>query len=88
MQLLSSSPWTTVAQLCCDEARAAGIVEMKGRVRPKPIVIDHDGLAALRPQEERTAAARRTYREQVGELDAAVIGDCIAALLFTHHTPE
>jgi hypothetical protein len=88
INLHSSSPWSTVAQLCCDEARAAGIVEMEGRLRPKPVVADPEALAALRPQGEQAAAARAAYREWVGELDAAVIGDCIAALLFAHHTPE
>jgi hypothetical protein len=86
--LQESAPWSNVAALCCDEAVSAGLLEVTGRLTPAPVIVDQADIDALRPADREIAEARARYRATESELDAAVIGDCLAALLWAHHTPE
>jgi hypothetical protein len=43
-------------------------------------VSDPAALEALGPRNEEIAEAREAYRKAEAELDAAVFGDCVAAL--------
>jgi hypothetical protein len=52
------------------------------------VVIAPERLSSLEARDAAIAAARSSYREAMGDLDAAVAGDCYAALMFAHHTPE
>ena len=87
LPLSSGSPWASVAEFCRSEARAAGIVELQGRLIKKPVISDKAALEALRARDAEIAAARAAYREREAALDEAVIGDCIAAIHWAHQTP-
>jgi hypothetical protein len=81
--LHSPSPWASVALLAQHEAQAAGLVGVRGFFARRPTVIDAAGVETLRMRDAQIVAARTAYREQHGDLDAAVFGDCYAALLWS-----
>jgi hypothetical protein len=86
--LSSGSPWTSVVNVCSDEARDAGIVEMRGRLFRKPVIAAAVELDALRERDGQIAAARSAHRERERDLDDAVIADCLAALHWTHNSGD
>lgn len=82
------SPWNAVANHCCAEALAAGLIEIKGRLFPKPVIVDSAAVEALRSVDAEIVALRTSYRQREPEIDAAVIGDCLHAVHWAHHTPD
>jgi hypothetical protein len=86
LDLSQGSPWASVAEYCREEARAAGLIEVKGRLFKKPVVTDPDALRALEPRDAKIVAGRDRFREREPELDGAVISDCIAAVSWAHQS--
>jgi hypothetical protein len=84
LNLNDGQPWVSVAEYCRDEARAAGLIELKGRVFKKPVIADPDAVRALEERDAEIAAARVKYREKESELDEALISDCAAAVSWAH----
>jgi hypothetical protein len=85
----SGQPWTSVANHCRDQARAAGLVEVEGRLRRKPVIADQAAVEALRPRDAEIAQSRRRYRESdAPELDQAVFADCVSAVWWAHSTSD
>lgn len=74
------APWAGVAGYCFAEARAAGLVEKKGRLFKKPVIADPAAVEALRGRDAEIVRVRTKYREEQKELDNAVIADCVLAL--------
>lgn len=74
------APWAGVAAHCQQEARDAGLLEIKGRVFKKLAVPDPAALEALKPHDDEIAAARQTHMDREPELDQAVFGDCVQAI--------
>jgi hypothetical protein len=71
------SPWTTVCSHCFHEARAAGLVELKGRIFKKIVISDPAAVEALRGRHDELRAARGQYLDAEPELTGAVIADCM-----------
>jgi hypothetical protein len=88
LEIGGGAPWQRVAEICFQEAEAAGLVESKGRIRRKPVIADPAGVEALRERDAEIVAARGKYREEHEELDNAVLADCIHALHWAHSTPN
>lgn len=84
MDIAGSSPWGKVVSHCFAEARAAGLVDNKGRLFKKLVITDPAGVEALRGRDAEIVAARKRYREEQKELDHAVIADCLLALDWAH----
>ena len=84
LDLPHQGPWTKVTGVCFAEANAAGLVAAKGRLFKKPVITDAAGVDALRPRDEEIVTARQVYREQNGDLDVAVTGDCLSALRWAY----
>lgn len=84
--LYDKSPWTSVAGYCLNEARDAGLVEIKGALIRKPVITDSAGVEALATRDAEIVAARTGYRERQGELDGAVLADCIPAVSWAHQS--
>jgi hypothetical protein len=84
MDLPYQGPWTKIVGLCAAEAQAAGLIAMKGLFVKKPVVTDAAAVEALRTRNEEIAAGRAAYREENADLDAAVYGDCFAAIRWAH----
>ena len=81
LELNSGQPWVSVANYARDQARAAGLVELEGRIRRKPVIADPGAIESLRARDREIAEARRRYRErEAPELDQAVFADCVAAV--------
>lgn len=86
--LHSSAPWETVAGFCRNEAVAAGIVKVKGRLSRKPVIADRAALDLLRARDAEIVAGRAAYRQSRPELDDCMLGDCFAAVHWAHGTPN
>lgn len=85
LDLNSREPWATPAALCFGEAKSAGLLDVRGRLWRREIVVtDPDGVRALEPRDAEIVAARTRYRDREPELDGAVISDCFAALDWAH----
>ncbi len=81
--LSSTQPWASVAAYCRDEAEAAGVIEVSGRIRKK-ISVDKEALEELRPRDTEIAEARKAYRDREPDLDQAVFTDCLQAIEWRH----
>ena len=88
LNLTSGSPWNSVANYCRDEARAAGLIELQGRVFKKPVIAGPAAVSALEARDEEIVSARRRYKEQEPELDNAVLSDCAAAVDWAHQSSD
>ena len=75
-----SEPSDNVSSWCRGELVQAGFIEVKGWLRPKPLVIDPATVESVRGWNDRIVAMRAAYREREAELDDAVCEDCYAAL--------
>jgi hypothetical protein len=84
--LSSGSPWNSVAEFPRNEAREAGVLELKGRLIKRPVISDPTALEALKERDAEILAARTRYREQEPDLDGALISDCLAAVSWAHNT--
>lgn len=86
--LSSGSPWNSVAEFPRDEAREAGLLELKGRLIKRPVIADPAALEALKERDAEIVAARSRYLEQEPELADAVLHDSFAAVSWAHNTTD
>jgi hypothetical protein len=86
LEIGGGSPWGRVAEICFNEAEAAGLVEKQGRIFKKPVISDPAAVEALKERDAEIVAARTKYRSEQQELDHATIADCIHALHWAHST--
>lgn len=86
LDLHDRAPWATVAGYCVGEARAAGLVEVKGRIFKKPVITDPAAVEKLKARDAEIVAARTKYRERETELDNAVISDCLHAVSWAYQS--
>jgi hypothetical protein len=71
------APWRTVCSHCFQEARAAGLVGVKGRIFKKVVITDPAALETLRPRHDELRAERGAYLEAEPELTKAAMSDCL-----------
>lgn len=86
LDLHDRTPWDTVMGHCFGEAAAAGLVEVRGRMIKKVVVIDPAGVEAHRERFTEIRAARAADLEREHDLHHAVIVDCLQAVDWAHHT--
>ena len=86
MDLESRAPWATVVGHCFNEAAAAGLVAMKGRLFGKLVITDAEAIASLQPYADEMRAARRAEMEREPALHDAIVADCLHALAWAHNT--
>ena len=86
MDLHSRAPWATVVGHCFNEAAAAGLVAMKGRLIKKLVIVDAAAIASLQPYADEVRAARRAEMEREPVLHDAIIADCLQALAWAYST--
>lgn len=79
---LPNSSWAAVLRVCFEDARAHGLLALKGRIFKKLTVTDLTAMAELGTRDAAIADARKAYRAREPDLDSAVLGDCFAALLW------
>jgi hypothetical protein len=84
LNLNSGTPWTSVTNHCREEARAAGLIEVKGRLFKKPVIADPAAVQALEKRDAEIVAARDAFKEKEAELDGAIYADCAAAVSWAH----
>lgn len=80
LDLHSRAPWETVVAHCFAEAARAGLVERKGWLVKKVLVVDEAAVAPLRERNDELRAARREDMEREPALHDAVIADCLHAV--------
>jgi hypothetical protein len=77
LDLDNRSPWNTVCNHCFAEARAAGLVDVKGRLFQKVVFTDIEAVETLRERNDELRTARGAYLDAEPELTGAVIADCL-----------
>ena len=80
LDLDNRGPWNTVCGHCFQEAAAAGLVEVKGRVFRKIEIADEAGVASLRERNDELRAARGDYLDAEPDVTMAVMSDCLRAV--------
>jgi hypothetical protein len=77
LDLDNRAPWTTVCNHCAQEAAAAGLVEVRGRLFKKVAITDPEAVEALRTRHDELRAGRGAYLDAEPELTNAVMSDCL-----------